>query len=162
MITIIAAVAGNRAIGNRGRLLFRLRADLQRFKSLTVGHTVVMGRKTFESLPKGALPDRRNLVLTRSADFSAPGVETFVSLEAALASCGPSEEVFIIGGSSVYAGALPLADRLCLTHVHAVPAEADAFFPELAPGKWRTVFSERHEADAANEAAYTFTDYVRA
>ncbi|MCH5181615.1 MAG: dihydrofolate reductase [Prevotellaceae bacterium] len=161
MITIIAAVAENRAIGHKGRLLFRLRADMRRFKALTTGHTVLMGRKTFESLPKGALPERRNLVLTRTEGFSAPGIETFASLDAALASCKADEKVFIIGGSSVYAEAMPLADRLCLTHVHATPPEADAFFPELAPGAWRPVESERHEADAENEAAYTFADYAR-
>ena len=125
MITLIAAVARNRAIGLDNRLLYWLPNDLKRFKALTTGHTVVMGRRTFESLPKGALPNRRNVVLSRTG-VTFPGVETFVSLEEALASCGAGEEVYIIGGASVYDQALPLADRLCLTEVDDTPARADA------------------------------------
>lgn len=160
-ISIIAAVAANRAIGFRNNLLYRLPADLRRFKALTVHRTVVMGRRTFESLPKGALPDRRNIVLTRSAGFSAPGAEVFGSLEEALAACRPEEEVFVIGGASVYAEALPLADRLCLTHVADTPAEADVFFPEYDAAQWRLVASESHEPDERHAVPYTFADYER-
>lgn len=162
MLTIIAAVAENRAIGYQGKLLYRLRADLRCFKALTVGHTVIMGRKTFESLPKGALPDRRNIVLTRNASYLAPGAEVFGSLDKALAASSPGEEIFVIGGSSVYAEAMPLADRLCLTHVHATPAEADAFFPEWRDGSWRETAKEEHTPDADNEVAFAFVEYVRA
>lgn len=162
MISIIVAIAANRAIGLRGGLIYRLSADLRRFKALTTGHTVVMGRRTFESLPKGALPNRRNIVLSRTAGAEAfPGAEVFPSLEAALAACGADEQVFIIGGASVYAEALPVADRLCLTHLDATPPEADVFFPEYDPREWRCVSSESHEADEKNEVAYTFADYVR-
>lgn len=127
MITIICAVAENSAIGFDNQLLYHLRADLQRFKALTTGHTVIMGRRTFESLPKGALPNRRNIVLTRQEGAAFPGAETFRSLQEALAACTADEEIFLIGGASVYAEGLPLADRLCLTHIHHTPAEADAF-----------------------------------
>lgn len=160
MITLIAAVAQNGAIGLNNGLLYRLPNDLRRFKALTTGHTVVMGRKTFESLPKGALPNRRNIVLTRKADAAFAGAECFHSLEEALAAC-PGEEVFVIGGASVYEEALPKADRLCLTHVADTPAEADAFFPTFNPQAWQTERKEAHEADERHAVDYTFVDYVR-
>lgn len=161
MISIICAIADNRAIGYKNDLVYHLRADLRRFKQLTTGHTVLMGRRTFESLPKGALPNRRNIVLTRSKDFQAPGVEVFPSFDAALASCSADEEVFVIGGASIYREALPKADRLMLTHIHATPAEADTFFPEVSWPEWRLVSEEHHDADEQNPEQYTFADYVR-
>ena len=108
MISIIAAIAENNAIGLKGKLLYWLPADLRRFKALTTGHTVIMGRKTFESLPGGALPNRRNVVLSRR-EQNFPGAERFASLAEALASCPAHEDIYIIGGASVYAEALPLA-----------------------------------------------------
>ncbi len=162
MLTVISAITPNRAIGLRGQLLYHLSADLRRFKALTTGHTVVMGRKTFESLPKGALPNRRNIVLSRHQAADAfPGAEAFGSLQEALSACSPEEQVFIIGGESVYAEAMPLADRLCLTHVHAVPDEADAYFPEYDAEEWCKVFEESHEVDERNAVPYTFADYER-
>ena len=161
MIAIICALADNRAIGFENRLLFHLRADLQRFKALTTGHTIIMGRKTFESFPKGALPNRRNVVLSRNEAFEAPGAEVFPSLEAALEACRKDDKIFIIGGASVYAEALPMADELLLTHVHATPERADAFFPEFSPSEWRLVSEERHTTDEQNEADFTFSDYER-
>lgn len=161
MINIICAIAENRAIGYKNELVYHLRADLKRFKQLTTGHTVLMGRRTFESLPKGALPNRRNIVLTRSHDFRASGVEAFPSLEKALAACAPDEEVFIIGGASVYREALPQAKRLMLTHIHATPAEADTFFPEVNWEEWKLVSEEHHEADEQNPESFTFADYER-
>ena len=98
-ISIIAAVAANRAIGYRNRLLYWLPNDLKRFKALTTGHTIIMGRRTFESLPKGALPNRRNIVLTRQTDLVCPGAECFASIEEALEHCSPTEDVYIIGGA---------------------------------------------------------------
>ncbi len=178
MITIICAIAENGAIGYHNQLLFRLRADMQRFRSLTTGNTVIMGRRTFESLPKGALPNRRNIVLTRSthiaetkagvsparednAIFSAKGIEVFPSLTDALKACKPEEDVYIIGGASVYAKALPLADRLSLTFAHATPAHADTYFPEVDWSKWQCTQKEEHCADEDNECAYTFAEYIR-
>ena len=160
MISIIAAIAENNAIALKGKLVYWLPADLKRFKALTTGHTIIMGRKTFESLPKGALPNRRNVVLTRSKqDF--PGAETFPSLSEALDSCPAGEDVYIIGGASVYAEALPLADRLCLTEVHDTPPEADAFFPSFNRDEWEVAFCEKHEPDEKNDRFYDFIDYIR-
>ncbi len=161
MITIICALAANRAIGHENKLLYYLPSDLRRFKALTTGHTIIMGRRTFESLPKGALPNRRNIVLTRRSDFECPGAEVFPSLEAALAACSTEEDIYIIGGESVYAEALPLADRLCLTHIAATPTDADAFFPEFDVTEWRLVASESHDVDEKHAVPYTFADYER-
>ena len=160
MISIIAAIAKNNAIGLKGKLLYWLPADLKRFKALTTGHTIIMGRKTFDSLPKGALPNRRNIVLSRSKK-GFPGAERFASLKEALASCATAEDIYIIGGASVYAEALPLADRLCLTEVHDIPAEADAFFPDFNREEWEVAFREEHEPDEKHAQSFTFMDYVK-
>lgn len=160
MISIIAAVAQNRAIGYQNKLLYWLPNDLKRFKALTTGHTIIMGRKTFESLPKGALPNRRNVVLTRSL-ITFPGTEVFSSLQMALASCAPEEDVYIIGGASVYREALPLADRLFLTEIEDIPAQADAFFPLFSLDEWKVAEKEEHEPDEKHHYHYSFTDYIR-
>jgi dihydrofolate reductase len=131
-LALIAAIAKNNAIGFENRLIYWLPNDLKRFKELTTGHTIIMGSNTFRSLPKGALPNRRNIVLSRQ-DIEFPGAERFASLEAALAACRADEEVYIIGGASVYQEALPLADKLCITHIDDTLAQADAFFPEIDP-----------------------------
>ena len=158
MINVIAAVARNRAIGLDNKLLYWLPNDLCRFKSLTTGHTIIMGRRTFESLPKGALPNRRNIVLTRSQQ-QFPGAETFPTLSAALAACQGDEEVYIIGGASVYRQALPLADRLCLTEIDDTPKDADAFFPDYSD--WVVETEETHEPDERHAYRYRFVDYIR-
>ena len=160
MITIIAALARNNAIGCDNRLLYWLPNDLKRFKALTTGHTIIMGRRTFESLPKGALPNRRNVVLSRSLS-GAEGAEVFASLNDALRSCSAEEDVFILGGESVYREALPLADRLCLTLIDAVPERADAFFPQVSEAEWRVVSREEHDTDEKHTEKYTFVDYIR-
>lgn len=159
MISVIAAVAANRAIGLENKLLYWLPNDLKRFKALTTGHTIIMGRRTFESLPKGALPNRRNIVISRT-QTSFPGCDTYSSLEEAIAHCAADEDVYIIGGASVYEQSLPLADRLCLTEVHDTPADADAFFPEYEG--WREVSREEHPTDEKHYQTYAFVDYVKA
>lgn len=157
-ITIIAAVARNRAIGYRNRLLYWLPNDLKRFKALTTGHTIIMGRKTFESLPKGALPNRRNIVLSRSKkDFE--GCDCYASLDEALAHCNAEEDIYIIGGASVYEQAMSLANRLCLTEVDDTPAQADAFFPPY--NDWKEAGREQHEPDEKHACRYAFVDYVK-
>lgn len=156
MINIIVCIARNRAIGLNNRLLYRLRADMRRFKQLTTGHTVLMGRRTFESLPKGALPNRRNIVLTRSSDARFPGCEVYSSLNEALSHTLPNEEVFVIGGASVYAEALPIARRLYLTCVDNTPAQADTFFPEWNEEEWTCLSRENFPADESNEQPYSF------
>lgn len=161
-ISVIAAVARNGAIGLGNRLLYWLPNDMKRFKALTTGSTIIMGRKTFESLPKGALPNRRNIVLSRTASFdSFPGAECFASLEDALSSCADNENVFIIGGESVYRDSMDVACRLVLTEVDDEPAEADVFFPQIDSAVWRKVSEERHEADEKHAYAYAFCDYER-
>ena len=160
MISLIAAVARNGAIGHNNKLLYWLPNDLKRFKALTTGHTIVMGRKTFESFPKGALPNRGNVVLSRQS-VSFPGAEVFSSLEAALASCSSDEEVFIIGGETLYRQSITMAHRLYLTHVDDVPTQADAFFPEVNLREWQVVADEAHGTDERHQQAYRFVDYCR-
>ena len=158
MITIIAAIAANRAIGLNNKLLYWLPNDLKRFKALTTGHTIIMGRRTYESLPKGALPNRRNVVLTRTLT-DLPGCDIYTSLDEALAHCSKDEDIYIIGGASVYVQALECADRLCLTEVHDTPADADAFFPEFKG--WKETMREEHTTDEKHHQSYAFVDYVR-
>lgn len=161
MISIIAAVDRRMAIGYQNKLLFWLPNDLKRFKSLTTGHTIIMGRKTFESLPKGALPNRRNIVLSSRAVTPCPGAEVFTNLEEALKHCSSDEEVFIIGGESVYRQALPFADRLCLTEIDAEAPQADAYFPQVQPEIWHEKNRDAHPADEKHPCPYAFVDYVR-
>jgi len=157
-INIIAAVAENRAIGYQNKLIYWLPDDLKRFKSLTTGNTIIMGRNTYDSLPKGALPNRRNIVLSRSIT-ELPGCDVYASLEEALSHCADTEDVYIIGGSSVYEQAMPLADRLCLTEVHDTPADADAFFPDYST--WQEVWHEDHSKDDRHAQNFRFVDYVK-
>ncbi len=161
MITIIACVAANGVIGKGGSQPVFLKGDLQRFKRLTLGHPVVMGRKTFEAIAKrlgGPLPERRNFVVTRQKNFEARGCETFHSLEEALAAAGAfDEQVFVVGGAQVYEQALPLADRLELTRVHA-SFEGDAFFPEV---NWREWVEEAREEREEGGVKYSFATYRR-
>lgn len=161
MISIIVCIAQNRAIGFENKLLYWLPNDLKRFKQLTTGHTIVMGRRTFESFPKGALPNRRNVVLSRQADAHFEGAEHFPTLEEALASCDSNEDIYIIGGSTVYEQAMPLADRLLVTHVADTPIQADAFFPIIDPTVWHETNREEHGTDEKHAHTYSFVDYER-
>ena len=120
-----------------------------------------MGRKTFESLPKGALPNRRNVVLSSNPATECPGTEVFPSLEAALQSCKEEEHVYIIGGASIYRQALPFADELCLTEIDSTAPEADVYFPEVSPEMWQEKSRETHPADEKHLCSYAFVDYVR-
>ena len=158
-ISMIAAVAKNRAIGFENKLIYWLPNDLKRFKALTTGHTILMGRKTFESLPKGALPNRRNCVLTTSTK-DLPGCECFSCWDEFLCTCMSDEEVFIIGGASLYTSLLDKADRLCLTEIDDVPEKADTFFPEYA-ADWQEEWREEHPVDDRHAYPYAFVDYVR-
>ena len=158
MISMIAAVARNRAIGFENKLIYWLPNDLKRFKALTTGHTIVMGRKTFESLPKGALPNRRNCVLTRSTE-QLPGCECFKDWDSFIASCQPDEDIYIIGGASLYSGLIDKAQRLCLTEIDDTPAQADTFFPDYSD--WKETWREDHATDERHAFAYSFVDYER-
>jgi dihydrofolate reductase len=161
IITLIAAIDQRNAIGYQGKLLYWLPNDLKRFKQLTTGHTIIMGRHTFQSLPKGALPNRRNVVLTTQPDASFDGAEVFPSLYDALQSCTPEEEVYIIGGASVYLQAIPFANRLCLTEIDASAELADAFFPDIDRAAWHQEKRETFPPDEKNPYAYAFTEYAR-
>ena len=158
MISIIAAVAKNRAIGFENKLIYWLPNDLKRFKALTTGHTIIMGRNTYLSLPKGALPNRRNVVLS-STISELPGCDVYPTLDAAFKSCRPDEDIYIIGGARVYEQAISMADRLCLTEVDDTPAQADAFFPDYSD--WQVVNKEAHPKDERHAFEYAFTDYER-
>ena len=158
MISIIAAVARNRAIGFQNKLIYWLPNDLKRFKQLTTGHTIIMGRNTYLSLPQGALPNRRNVVLSTTVK-DIPGCDVYPTLEAALQSCRSDEDVYIIGGASVYQQALPLADRLCLTEIDDTPEQADTFFPDYS--QWRIDKKEAHPKDERHAFNYAFVDYVK-
>ena len=157
-INIIAAVARNRAIGRDNKLIYWLPNDLKRFKALTTGHTIIMGRRTFESLPKGALPNRRNVVLSRTAT-AFEGCDCYTSLSEALKHCAENEDIYIIGGASVYEQALPLADRLCLTEINDTPTGCDAFFPSYS--NWHEVNREKHSTDEKHAYEYDFVDYEK-
>ena len=158
LINIIAAVAQNNAIGYQNKLLYWLPNDLKRFKQLTTGHTIIMGRKTFDSLPKGALPNRRNVVISRSVQ-SLPGCEVYTSLDEALSHCEADEDIYIIGGASIYEQALPIAQRLCLTEIADTPAQADVFFPNYS--SWHEVWREDHSIDEKHPQRYSFVDYEK-
>jgi dihydrofolate reductase len=159
-ISIIAAVADNLAIGKDNRLLWHITEDLKRFKKLTTGHTLIMGRNTFLSLPGGALPDRRHIVISDVPGEQFQGCEMAGSVEEAIRMAGETEECFVIGGGMVYAQFLPLAGRLYLTRVHH-SFEADTFFPEIDPALWEARYSETVGAGGRNQYPHTYTEYVR-
>ena len=161
-LVVIAALDRNGAIGKDNALPWHLPNDLKRFKALTLGKPVLMGRRTAESLGR-ALPGRRNLVLTRSGRVPFDGMEAVAAFDEAIriARDGHVQELCVIGGAGVFALALPSASRMVLTHVDAVVDGADTFFPPYDPGEWQVVSGEAHEADPQHFAGYTFQDYVR-
>jgi dihydrofolate reductase len=158
-LVLVAALDRRGAIGRGNELPWRLPDDLKRFKTLTRGQTVLMGRKTAESLGR-ALPERRNLVLTRSGRVPFAGMEAVASLPAAQSRCA-GEVLMVIGGGEIYAMTLPSASRLHLTHVDTAVADADAFFPSLDLSVWEPVAREAHAADTRHAFAFEFVDYRR-
>lgn len=161
-VSIIAIVARNGAIGRSGDQPFHIREDFQRFKALTMGRPIVMGRRTFEALPKGALPGRRNIVVTRNASWTAEGVETAPTLEDAIAlGASASDEVMIIGGGEIYRQALPLATQLYLTEVDADVVDADTFFPSFDRDAWQIIEESPRQTDPRSGATYRFVTYRR-
>lgn len=158
-ICLIAAMSENRVIGKAGALPWHLPEDLARFRALTSGHHVIMGRKTWETLD-GPLPGRVNIVITRRRAEAIDGALVAGSLEEALELAAGDDDVFILGGGEIYQLALDRADRIYLTVVHA-HLDGDAFFPELDPARWRLVEDERHEADDRHTHAYSFRVYAQ-
>ena len=158
-ITIIAAAASNDALGKDNKLIWHLSKDLQHFKTLTNGHAVIMGRKTFESMPR-ALPNRTNIVITRQSDFQAENITVASSLSKALNIALYDPRPFIIGGGEIYKEAMSIADEIELTRVHA-DFDADTFFPEISSHQWKEVWREDHPADEKHPHAFTFLRYQK-
>ena len=161
MISIIVAIAQNYAIGKKGDLLCHLPADLKHFKEITSGKTVLMGERTFYSLPKHPLPNRRNIVLTDVQGKTFEGAEAVYSLEELCAKVQGEEEAFVIGGGMVYRQMMPRADKLYITHIHHSWEDADTFFPEIKETEWKLISSEEHQADEKNPYDFTFCTYNR-
>ncbi|MBP8757216.1 MAG: dihydrofolate reductase [Prevotella sp.] len=158
IISIIAAVAKNRAIGYKNKLLYSIGDDMKRFKALTTGHTVIMGRKTFESLPFGALPNRRNIVISNSKKH-IDGCECMNSINDAIHSCKNEDEIFIIGGGKIYDEAIHIADKLYITEIDDCPTNADTFFPDY--NEWKCVSTEEHKKSECNHYAFTFKIFFK-
>ena len=164
-LVLVAAVAENGVIGADGGMPWRLKSDLAHFRALTIDKPVVMGRKTWQSLPK-ALPRRTNIVITRDSSFAAPGALVVPSFEAALeaarkdAAARGTDEIMVIGGSDIFRVAMPLADRLEITHVHATP-EGDVKFPPIDPAIWREVSRRKHPGGPDDSADFSVTAYLR-
>jgi dihydrofolate reductase len=154
-VSIIVAMASNRVIGAAGRIPWRLPNELEIFKERTMGHHIVMGRKTFEAIGR-LLPGRTTVIVTRQPEFRAPGAIVAHSLRAAIDACGDDDEIFVIGGAELYRAALPLTSRIYLTTVEAQP-EGDTFMPELAPAEWREISAETFRADDRHPYDYRFT-----
>jgi dihydrofolate reductase len=160
MISIIVAVSEDLGIGKNNELLWRIPEDLRRFKKLTYGKTVIMGRKTWESLPGKPLPGRKNIVITDIPHDCCNGAEIAYSIEDALSKCRQDEEVFIIGGGSIYQQFMTLADRLYVTHIHS-KLPADVYFPKIDRKKWEIISKEDYKSGSAGNISYTYIIYSR-
>jgi len=161
MISLIAAIGKNYELGKKNALLWNMPTDMKYFRDTTRGHTIIMGKKTFESMGK-PLPNRRNIIFTRDPDFKAEGAEVSNSLEETIKSFKDSgDEIFVIGGGEIYKQTIEKADRLYITHVNASFPDADAFFPEIIPIVWNEVSRDEHSADDKNPFDYTFSTYEK-
>lgn len=160
MISIFVAVAENMAIGKNNDLLWHIPDDLKRFKKITTGHTVIMGKRTYESLPRRPLPNRRNIVITDVPGEQMGGCTMAYSIDEAIDKCDPAEESFIIGGASIYRQFLPLANRLYLTKIHK-NFDGDVFFPVIDWSHWKLVSRENFQPDENIDLAYSYEVYDR-
>lgn len=159
-ISIIVAIAENSAIGKENKLLWHISADMKRFKKITRGHQVIMGKLTYESLPFHPLPDRKNIVISDNPQETFDGCTTVHSIEEALALCNEQEESFVIGGGSVYRQFLPLCNKLYLTLVHKA-FDADTFFPEIDYSQWHLIEREDHGPEDENDFSYSFVIFEK-
>lgn len=159
MIIMIAAVAENDALGKNNKLVWHLPNDFKRFKSLTTGHHIIMGRKTFESFPK-PLPNRTHIVITRQKDYRPEGCIVVNSIEKAIAICPKDGNSFIIGGGEIYKLGLPYANKLEITKVHH-SFEADAFFPEINSNNWKEIQTQFNPIDDKHQFAYTYQTFIK-
>jgi dihydrofolate reductase len=160
ILSLIAAIGKNNELGKGNTLLWHMPADMKYFRTKTSGHSVIMGRKTFQSLP-GPLPKRRNIVITRDKNYMGLGIEIVHSLEEAIEKVKDEDEVYIIGGAEIYKQAMDHATRLDITHIDATEPGADAFFPEIIPVVWNEISHEEHPKDEKNPFGYTFSVYER-
>ncbi len=160
MISIIVAVSEDLGIGKNNELLWHLPEDLKRFKKITYGKTVIMGKRTWESLPKKPLPGRKNIVITDIPYDDFYGAVTAYSVDDALKKCEDEEEIFIIGGGSIYSQFMPVADRLYITHVHK-KSPADTWFPKIDQSEWKVIKKEEHKGDNDTDIPYTFKIWER-
>lgn len=160
MITIIVAMASNRAIGKNNDLLWHIPGDLKRFKKITIGHCLIMGRNTWLSLPNKPLPDRKNIVLTDDPCECLEGCESAYSIEDSIQKCDKDKDIFVIGGGMIYEQFLSRADRLMLTLVHK-DYDADTFFPEINIDEWQETEREDHGPDMKNDFSYSYITYLR-
>lgn len=160
MISLIAAIGKNNELGKGNTLLWHMPADMKFFRETTRGHTVIMGRKTFESL-KGPLPKRKNIVITRDKAYKAEGIDVVHSLKEALQEAQGESEVFIIGGAEIYKQSMDFADKLYITHINASDKDADTFFPEIIPIVWNETSHIKHKKDSENPFDYTFSIYEK-
>ena len=160
-IAIIVIVDENYGIGKDGDLLCYLPNDLKHFKKLTTGHTIIMGRKTYESLPKGALPNRKNIVISSDNKENYPGSIVLRSVDEAILLSEDKEKVFIIGGGKIYKSTIHLANKLYLTRIHHTFEEADTFFPEVDFNNWELIEEEKHKADEKHLYDYSFLCYQK-
>lgn len=158
-MTIIAAITSDLALGRSGDMIYHISPDLRRFKQLTMGHPLVMGRRTFESFPNGPLPGRRNLVVTRDPAYVREGIEIYPSLSEALKAGG--SDAMIIGGGQIYAQAMPLADALEITEIDAVAPDADTRFPAIDPFQWRPVETGPWQSDPRTGVRFRYVRYDR-
>ncbi|MBS2210494.1 dihydrofolate reductase [Carboxylicivirga mesophila] len=161
ILSMIVAIDQNNGIGKGDDQLAYISADLKRFKALTTGHTIIMGRKTFEALPKGALPNRRNVVITRQTDFEAKGADVVHSLDEALTLCSSDEKVFVIGGGEIYKSFLPVTQELFLTVIDHVFNEATVFFPAINKADWLVVNEEGPFMDEKTQLSYSYQNLRR-
>jgi len=159
-ISIIVAIADNNAIGKDNQLLWHLSDDLKRFKQLTTGHTIIMGKRTFESLPVRPLPNRRSIVITDVFNETIPGCLMAYSIQDAIDLCDKYDENFIIGGGSVYNQFMPIADKLYLTLVHK-DFEADTFYPEIDYSKWELIHNDSNLYDEKSDLTYSYLIYKK-
>lgn len=161
MLSSIVAIDRNGAIGKQGQLLCHMPADMRHFKETTMGHSIIMGRKTFESFPKGALPGRQNIVITRNRDFSAEDVTVVHSVDEALAAATMDGEIFIIGGEQIYHATFPLVSTIHLTVIDHKFKDVDAYFPRIDMRSWTITEQEEHLADDRNPYPFTFMTLKR-
>ncbi|MDH8701932.1 dihydrofolate reductase [Dysgonomonadaceae bacterium PH5-43] len=161
IISLIVAIGKNNEIGKDNGMLVHLPADLKHFREKTTGHTVVMGRKTFDSLPKGPLPNRKNIVISRNQDLNIDGAFVYPSIDYALLKVMDEEEVFIMGGAEIYRQTIKDADKLYLTKIYAEFPDADTFFPEINYNDWQIVSQEFFAPDEKNPFGYSFLELER-